>query len=71
MYYLITEVMPFNGKSMEELLLNIKYQDISFKHQKFSQFSSDCIQFLSLLLERNPKKRITSGKLLKNSWFLK
>ena len=69
LHYLITGEFPFDGKTKEELFNNIKNEVIDYSSSKFDSVSEDCIDFLSKLLEKDKKKRMSAEKCFEHPFL--
>ena len=70
LHYLITGEFPFEGKTKEELFNNIKNEVIDYSSLKFDSVSEDCKDFLSKLLEKDKKKRMSAEKCFEHPFLL-
>jgi len=71
LYILLTKEQPFNGDSDEEIFDRIKHFKFDPKDSALikNKVSSDAINLMSSLLEKNYEKRASAEKALKHNWF--
>ena len=69
MYYLLSGKFPFDGKTQEEIFINIESQPLNLNIPELNNISKDCKDLISKLLERNVNKRITAKKALEHNFF--
>jgi calcium-dependent protein kinase len=69
MYVLLSGKPPFHHENKVELYKKIKNDPLSFNNIIWNGISSDAINLLMLLLNKNPKERPKPQIILENSWF--
>lgn len=60
---------PFVGKNLKEISKNILDCNYKFHHREWSSISRDAKDLISMMLTKDPSKRITAEKALKHPWF--
>jgi len=63
--------MPFNGDDLKDLFLNIITKEPNYQHPNLEFYSSEFLDFLKSLLEKNPHARPSARKILKCGWLKK
>jgi calcium-dependent protein kinase len=71
MYILLSGKAPFYVKNYDEIMENIKKGKFTFDFPIFKKVSKSAIDLIKLLLNYDPKKRITARQALNHSWFRK
>ena len=71
LYMLIVGRAPFDGKTDEEIIENIKKGKYNKKHPKLVNSSEEVQNLVFSLLETNIKKRLSSKEALNHPWFKK
>ena len=71
LYMLIVGRAPFDGKTDEEIIENIKKGKYNKKHPKLINSSEEVQNLVFSLLETNIKKRLSSKEALNHPWFKK
>ena len=71
LYMLIVGRAPFDGKTDEEIIENIKKGKYYKKHPKLINSSEEVQNLVFSLLETNIKKRLSSKEALNHPWFKK
>jgi calcium-dependent protein kinase len=71
LYMLIVGRAPFDGKTDEEIIENIKKGKFNKKHPKLKNSSEEVQNLVCSLLETNIKKRLSSKEALNHIWFKK
>lgn len=69
LYFACTLTFPFGGDNINDLFQNIKICSINLHNKKFENYSNELIDFLSLLLDKQPETRISSADALNHPWF--
>ena len=67
-YILLTERSPFDGKSFREILQKNKKCKINFDHKSLNS-KSPAVDLLKMMLEKDPKKRISAADALKHPFM--
>ena len=67
MYILLTNKLPFAGRTDEEIITNIIYN--KYNEKRLSNCSEEAQELLSLLLEKNIEKRINAEDALNHKFF--
>ena len=71
MYFLLVGEPVFEGESVDEIIDKIINSPIDFDSPKLKNFSEDCKDLLSKLLNKNYSKRITAKEALEHNFFKK
>ncbi|OMJ85159.1 hypothetical protein SteCoe_13549 [Stentor coeruleus] len=71
LYALLVGGMPFNGSTDEEIEKNIIKSKVELTKGIWLGKSKECKEFLSMILEKNPKYRINATQALSHPWILK
>lgn len=69
MYELLSTVPPFYGSNMEEHCMMVVQQRVTFKHGNWNNINSATKDFVMLLLEKNPDKRISAINAQQHKWL--
>jgi calcium-dependent protein kinase len=69
-YMIICGSSPFTGKTVEDVYEATFTGILTFPEEKFQHVSQQCVDFISLLLEKNPDKRMTSQEALMHPFIL-
>jgi calcium-dependent protein kinase len=69
LFSVITGGLPFGGDDDESIEKSIKSDKVPFDHPNFSSVSKGCKNFISKLLEKNPKSRPSALQALDNDWL--
>eukprot|EP00590_Aulacoseira_subarctica_P010604 CAMPEP_0172415214 /NCGR_PEP_ID=MMETSP1064-20121228/1683_1 /TAXON_ID=202472 /ORGANISM="Aulacoseira subarctica , Strain CCAP 1002/5" /LENGTH=548 /DNA_ID=CAMNT_0013152127 /DNA_START=66 /DNA_END=1712 /DNA_ORIENTATION=+ len=67
-YMLLSSKKPFEGETREEIARKISCGDYSFSSNVWDAVSTDAKEFVSSLLNMDPKKRPTASQALTFSW---
>jgi len=70
-YCLLSGKPPFYTENRDELFRRIKNDNVCFKSKIWENISQEAIDFIKMLLSKNPKKRPNSKKTLEAKWFKK
>ncbi|KAM6177396.1 LOW QUALITY PROTEIN: death-associated protein kinase 1-like [Erethizon dorsatum] len=68
-YILLSGASPFLGDTKQEILANISVVNYEFKEEYFSNTSALAKDFISRLLVKDPKKRVTIQNSLQHPWI--
>ncbi|XP_036389896.1 serine/threonine-protein kinase 17A-like [Megalops cyprinoides] len=68
-YVMLTGESPFLGGDKQETFLNISQVNVDYSQDVFEGVSSLAIDFIKLLLVKNPRKRATAEECLKHPWL--
>ena len=68
MYILLTRKLPFGGRTDEEVISNILYNN--YNEKRLLNCSAEAQDLISLLLEKDIKKRINAETALKHKFFI-
>jgi serine/threonine protein kinase len=68
---MLARVLPFHSSDKKKTFKLIKEADPDFTVEGFGNISDDCKDLISLMLTKDPKKRITINEALKHKWFKK
>lgn len=71
MYILLSGRPPFDGFNDDEIMKNIHKGIYNFNDPIFKKISKNAIELIKLLLNYDPKKRITARQALNHPWFRK
>lgn len=69
MYVLLSGKTPFCGFDDIELTENIQKGEFDFNYEEFTNVSESAKELITLLLNKNQKKRISARQALKHTWF--
>lgn len=69
MYILLSSKPPFPGKTDSIILEKIKIGKYNMQIKEFETISSEAKDLITLLLQKNPGKRLTAAKALEHNWF--
>ena len=68
-YWLLSQSRPFEGVNTSILVDNITIGEFSFKDPKWNEISQDAKDFVSSLLVKDPKARLSASECLKSPWL--
>ena len=68
-HVLLTGRAPFEGPTEKELFDRILAQKLDFRTEPWPQLSPGARDFVSRLLERDPRRRLTARQALEHSWL--
>ncbi|XP_050388690.1 serine/threonine-protein kinase 17B [Patella vulgata] len=68
-YVMLTAFSPFAGENQQETFCNISSMQVDFPEELFSDKSDHCQDFISRLLVKNAKKRLTARQCLEHPWL--
>lgn len=60
---------PFEGDNNKEIFKNVLKQDLTFDPADWSNVSPEATNLVSLMLEKDPEKRITADNCADHPWF--
>ena len=70
MYVALSGKLPFPGESTQEIFENVIQKELDIENDMdMSNVSPEAKHLLSLILNKNPKKRITPVAALQHPWF--
>ena len=69
MYILLTNTLPYSGKSDHQILSSIQKIHIDFDNHHLLSVSENGKNLLKRLLSKDPNKRISATEALKHPWF--
>ena len=69
MYNLLSGKFPFDGKSEEEIFINISNTELNLDIPELKNISNECKDLISKLLERDVTKRIKAKDALEHGFF--
>ena len=71
LHLLLTLEFPFNGETSEEIIDKIKTFDIDFvENDSLENVSIEACDLIENLLQKDPKSRLSSSEINKQSWLL-
>ena len=71
-YLLISGSLPFDHPlNDKEIIRKTIYEQPNFRNGIWEKIPNECINFISKLLEKNPKKRMTINEALNHEWIKK
>ena len=70
-YFLLTNLMPFNAESNEEIFKKIQSGRYRYPSRLEAGISEEAKDFISRLLVVNPKERMTAKQALSHPWIVK
>ncbi|XP_064602838.1 myosin light chain kinase 3-like isoform X2 [Liolophura sinensis] len=68
-YVLLSGFSPFVGKTDAQTLCNVTMAKWDFNIEEFDDISKDAKAFISALLVKEPKKRMTAQQCLEHTWL--
>lgn len=68
LYYLVYGECPFLGKDLPQIYQKIQTQDLHFPRKK--EISTELKDLIGKLLEKDPKKRISTQEIKKHPWCI-
>lgn len=71
LYILLSGVPPFNGKTDDDIIQNIKKGVYDLKSSKWEEISSEAKNLIKQMLDMNVLSRISAQKALCHGWFVK
>ena len=71
MYFLLVGCPPFDGETEEEIINKIINKNININYPKIKNFSIECRDLLTKLLNKNYSERITAKNALEHEFFKK
>lgn len=71
MYILLTGIPPFDGKTDNDIIKNVKVGKYPTTSNEFKKLSSDAKDLIKKLLTLDPKSRISANDALEHSWIQK
>eukprot|EP00923_Selenidium_pygospionis_P016330 GHVN01028591.1.p1 GENE.GHVN01028591.1~~GHVN01028591.1.p1 ORF type:complete len:632 (-),score=169.41 GHVN01028591.1:124-2019(-) len=69
LYILLSGLPPFNGEDEEEIRRDVVFGRLRFKGPIWANRSKDCIEFISHLINRDPRKRVSASEALLHPWL--
>jgi tRNA A-37 threonylcarbamoyl transferase component Bud32 len=66
-YYLLLKKMPFRGNSQTDIIQSTLNDLPDFS--KLEKFSTEAVNFVKFILEKNPNLRPTAAQALEHTWF--
>ena len=71
MYFILSGVLPFNGKTIDEIRKNIVSNEaiVDTKAEPWCNVSETAITFMNKLLTKNLEQRPTASDALEDEWF--
>lgn len=60
MYILLSGKPPFNGYNDEEIIVKVSKENANFQISEFSKCSTDVIELMKRMIERNSQKRFSA-----------
>ena len=71
LYLLLIGQAPFDGDDDETICEKIISENIDYENNKIKALTSEAVDFMKKLLEKNPDKRISSAQALEHIWLKK
>lgn len=68
-YNMLSGKLPFDGNNIKEVLRRVRSGRYSFPDSEWADISSEAKDFISGLLELDPKKRLTASEALQHVWL--
>ncbi|KAL9189867.1 hypothetical protein ACHAXT_009542 [Thalassiosira profunda] len=68
-YILLCGYPPFNGRDKREIAHNVKTGKVEFRRKYWAGVSREAKHFVSKLLAKNPKRRMTIEQALEHPWM--
>ncbi|KFO92048.1 Myosin light chain kinase, smooth muscle, partial [Buceros rhinoceros silvestris] len=68
-YILLSGESPFQGDNDMETLSNITAARWDFEEETFSEISQQAKDFISQLLQKDPRRRLSSAGALRHPWL--
>ncbi|ESP04316.1 hypothetical protein LOTGIDRAFT_53984, partial [Lottia gigantea] len=68
-YVMLTAFSPFAGDNQQETFCNISTVKLDFPEELFDDKSEHCKDFISKLLVKNSRKRLTARQCLEHPWL--
>ncbi|XP_021374491.1 myosin light chain kinase, smooth muscle-like isoform X2 [Mizuhopecten yessoensis] len=68
-YVLLSGLSPFMGEVEAETLVNVTYAKWDFTAEEFESISMDAKDFITHLLVKDPKKRLSSKECMEHRWL--
>ena len=69
LYVFMSGYLPFQGENQAEVFEKITKGEPHFKHKEFRDCSQTVINLIKLMLQRDPKNRLSAADALKHDWF--
>ena len=69
LYLLLRGVLPFDGRSKQDIIERTLKGKLSFRHKCWGEISSNAINLIRLLLQKDPKRRIGIHEAIAHPWF--
>ena len=60
---------PFPSSKLKKVIAMNKECDIKFTSRQFKNYSENCMDLLTRMLEKDPDKRISSKEALQHKYF--
>ena len=71
-YLMVSGRLPFNSEDENKIARQIAFEQPDFtKHSCWKLISSECVDFIKKLLEKDAKKRMVIEDAIKHDWFKK
>ncbi|OQR70755.1 serine/threonine-protein kinase-like [Tropilaelaps mercedesae] len=68
-YVLLTGHTPFGGDTKQDTYCNITLGVLDFPQDLFEDVTPEAVHFITQLVVKDPKKRLTIGEVLKHPWL--
>lgn len=68
-YNMLSGKLPFDGNNIKEVLRRVRAGRYTFPDSEWTDISPEAKEFISGLLELDPKSRMTAAHALKHSWL--
>lgn len=69
LYALLSGSLPFDDENQKETIRLTLESKLNFEKPSWNAISSDCIDLIKKLLEKDPMRRITLKEIVKHPWF--
>mmetsp|Transcript_9494 Transcript_9494/g.17058 ORF Transcript_9494/g.17058 Transcript_9494/m.17058 type:complete len:914 (+) Transcript_9494:218-2959(+) len=69
-YLLLGGDTPFNGKNRQQLFRRISCDEPTFSDDKWGHVSDEAVEFVRLLLTKDPSKRLSAAGALSHKWLM-
>ena len=71
-YLMVSGKLPFNSEDENEIARQVVYDEPNYdRNPVWKKISSECVDFIKRLLEKDQNKRMTIKELLEHKWIKK